>query len=85
MQLIKLRQINRLKLWLKQLWSASGDLKSEKRWGGGFMAIFSTTLLTGKVTELLGGSMKVGKQLDYEEKVDAENRYLRKNWRAHFS
>lgn len=43
------------------------------------MAIFSTTVLTGKVTELLGGSMKVGKQLDYEEKVDAENRYLRKN------
>lgn len=43
------------------------------------MAIFSTPVLTRKVTELLGTSMNVGKQLGYEEKVDAENRYLRKS------
>lgn len=43
------------------------------------MGIFSTTVLIRKVTELLGSSMSAGKQLDYKEKVDAENRYLRKN------
>lgn len=49
------------------------------------MAIFSTTVLTRKVTKLLGSCMSAGKQTDCEEKVDAENRYLRKNLKVHFS
>jgi len=43
------------------------------------MAIFSITVLTGKVTELMGSSVNPGKQLDYKERTDAENRYLREN------
>lgn len=49
------------------------------------MSVFSTLLLTRKVTELLGSSTSAGKQPEREEKVDAMKRYLRKNRRAHFN